>query len=132
MAAGSSYHDHVSISHNTIPLQIWHSIQLALHILFFGAILLAAGYIISNPLMKTPDTDKVIITVQPGDTLWKLAQNYGDSNQYILGRVNEISRLNKLEEGQALSEGQTLIIPVAAHNAQLRFGDRYAAKRIAD
>lgn len=132
MAAGSSFHDHISISRNTVPIQLWHSIKMALHILFYGAILLAAGYIVSNPLMKTPDTNKVIITVKPGDTLWTIAQSYGDPNQYILGRVHDITRLNKLKKGQALSEGQTLIIPVAAHNAQLRIGDRYAAKRIAD
>lgn len=57
------------------------------------------------------------ITVQPGDTLWQIASRYGDPNVYILDRVESISRLNHMADGQGLVAGQKIRVPIFAKSA---------------
>jgi len=77
-----------------------------------------------------PET--AMITVQAGDTLWELAGEYGDPNQYILERVNALAKANGLKRGEVLREGQTLVIPVTNRSAKLYYGGKYASREIAN
>ena len=51
------------------------------------------------------------ITVEPGDTLWSIALEYGDESTDIRRYIYEISNVNNLES-EFLTIGQKLIIPV--------------------
>src|SRR5690349_1829021 len=66
----------------------------------------------NEPLVQT-------ITIRQGDTLWNLADKYGDPNQYMLQRVDALKAMNHLGNGVVLHEGQTLIVPVSAKSADL-------------
>ena len=57
-------------------------------------------------------TQYVQHTVETGDTLEKLASLYGSSKVKIMAQ-------NKLQEGQALLEGQKIMIPVVAYKEKL-------------
>lgn len=54
----------------------------------------------------------VSIRVQTGDSAWKLAQRYGNKDQYILDRIDAIYSLNGLSEDSVLHAGQILRVPV--------------------
>ncbi len=54
----------------------------------------------------------VSLTVQSGDTLWKLAHRYGDPRQYILERVDDLANENNLQADSVLQPGQRILIPV--------------------
>ncbi|MFT6213174.1 MAG: nucleoid-associated protein YgaU [Alphaproteobacteria bacterium] len=65
----------------------------------------------ADAIAENPETnvEAVFVTVQQGDTLWKIAENsYGDGNQY-----NAIFEANKpmLKSADAIFVGQTLRIP---------------------
>lgn len=91
------------------------------------ALVSARGLMVSDePVMKLE------IQVGHGDTLWSIAQEYGDPSEYILQRVHELAKANALERGQALREGQTLIIPVSSRCAKLYCGGTYASRQIPD
>lgn len=55
---------------------------------------------------------EISLTVKPGDSLWKYAQQYGDPNVYILDRIDQIAGHNHLSGSQALTPGQQLKIVV--------------------
>ena len=81
----------------------------ATSILNLGSSLAAASQLNASPT-KT-------VIVQPGDTLWQIASRYGDPNQYILDRVDVISRINHISGGQSLAPGQKILVPIARNNA---------------
>jgi nucleoid-associated protein YgaU len=61
----------------------------------------------------TPSTAvTVVMTVQPGDSLWSLARRYGDPAAYILDRVDALARANHLAHNTSLIPGQKLRVPV--------------------
>ena len=51
------------------------------------------------------------ITIQPGDTLWAIAEEYAPQGQDIRSYIYEICDKNNIDSGE-LIEGQDLIIPV--------------------
>ena len=51
-----------------------------------------------------------VITVQSGDTLWSIAEEYNDSKTDIRKLIYEISDLNDLEDAH-IYIGQQLLIP---------------------
>lgn len=53
----------------------------------------------------------VSVQVQPGDTLWSLAEMYDDNSMDLRHYIFLIERYNKLEN-DILQPGQTLLIPV--------------------
>ncbi len=100
---------------------------LAACILVIIALVSAKGLMASDePVMSLE------IQVGHGDTLWSIAQEYGDPSKYILARVHELAKANGLERGEALREGQTLIIPVSSRCAKLYCGGTYASRQIPD
>jgi len=56
-------------------------------------------------------TSSVSIQVQQGDTLWAIAEKYGDPDEFILNRVARIEEVNGLGSGGTLRAGQTLTVP---------------------
>jgi LysM repeat protein len=81
----------------------------ATSILNLGSSLAAASQLAAAP------TETVV--VQQGDTLWRIASRYGDSSQYILDRVEAISRINHLSGDQPLVAGQKILVPIHAKDA---------------
>lgn len=53
------------------------------------------------------------IVVEPGDSLWALAEEYVDYDHYrdINSYINEVRSINHLAEESSLSAGQILIVP---------------------
>lgn len=87
------------------------------------AILFAVGGLrIANPPITAT------VSVRSGDTIWGLAQTYGDPDEYILERVDRISRANGLEKGEPLQPGQTLVIPVSGKRPNTDAGGQYACR----
>jgi len=76
----------------------------ATSILNLGSSLASASQIGGHPTQT--------IVVKPGDTLWQIASRYGDPNVYILDRVEAITRLNHMADGQALVSGQEIRVPI--------------------
>jgi nucleoid-associated protein YgaU len=52
------------------------------------------------------------VTVRPGDSLWTIARQHGDPQTYILQRMEDIARVNGLEDAATLHPGERLLIPV--------------------
>lgn len=65
-----------------------------------------------EPLVQT-------IRVQQGDTLWSLADKYGDQHQYMLQRMDALEEMNQLNGHTMLRVGQTLIVPVTSKNVDI-------------
>ncbi|HUV05533.1 MAG TPA: LysM peptidoglycan-binding domain-containing protein [Armatimonadota bacterium] len=106
--------------------------ELLLLLVAVGALLFVAGIWLRNAVVGRAPCAMAAITVEPGDTLWRLAVEYGDPNEYILERVNALARANGLGKSRMLREGQTLVIPVSGKSAKLYNGGRYASTKIAD
>ena len=58
--------------------------------------------------LSTPS--HVIVKVQPGDTLWDIADDYGPDDVDIRRVVYEICKLNDVN-ANSIHPGQTLIVP---------------------
>jgi nucleoid-associated protein YgaU len=58
------------------------------------------------------ETFRASVTVTQGDTLWGLAQKYGNPNGYLPDTVEEIADENGISSSSALTPGQHLVVPV--------------------
>ena len=113
------------------PECLLHRAELLLLIITACVLLFVTGIWIRTAAAASPPV-MATINVQAGDTLWDLAQEYGDPEQYILERVNALARANGMKRGQLLQEGQTLVIPVGNRNASLYHGGKYASRQAAN
>ena len=95
-------------------------------------LLIAVGIWTTGNDIRSNTQVKATITVEAGDTLWSLADKYGDPNQYILKRVNELSKVNNIQKDKVLHEGEKLVIPVGNKSARIYYGGKYASREIAD
>ncbi len=57
-----------------------------------------------RPLQSPPPGTLVLRTVQPGETAWSIAKQYGS-------RVGQILSANRLEAGASLTPGQLMLVP---------------------
>jgi nucleoid-associated protein YgaU len=76
---------------------------------------LGTGALVSQ-LRSAPGDDQAFrasVVVTPGDTLWGLAQKYGNPNDYLPDRVEEIADANGISSSAALTPGQHLSVPVS-------------------
>jgi len=105
--------------------------ELSLLLVTACILLFVIGMWLRNVAVGSAPPTMVTVTVRPGDTLWKLAGEYGDPDRYILERVSALAKANGLEKNRMLREGQTLAIPVSS-SAKLYYGGKYASRRIAD
>ena len=74
-------------------------------------------------------SNKVAVTVKPGDTLWTFAHRYGAPGNYILDNVDAIARDNAIDPTSTLVPGQRLTIRVEnpAVIAKLQHASRVAS-----
>lgn len=105
-------------------------LRLGLVIVLGCALILAIGMWTRSILAADSPVMNMEITVGRGDTLWSIAQEYGDPNEYILARVDKLVRANDLRRGEVLREGQTLVIPVTSSCAKLYCGGTYASRQV--
>ena len=106
--------------------------ELSLLLVATCILLFVIGIWLRNVAVGSAPPTTVTITVQPGDTLWRLAAKYGDPDRYILERVSALAKANGLEKNRMLREGQALAIPVGGKSAKLYYGGKYASRQIAD
>lgn len=84
-------------------------------VLVFGVVFLLTGTMAlarRNGALKPAFPKQILIRVQAGDTLWKIAHRYGNPHQYILERVDDLANENKLESEAVLQPGQQIVVPV--------------------
>lgn len=85
----------------------------ALIAMLVAALLLAYGVTAVGARISAHQTSTVIeVQVKAGDTLWALAQRYGDPDEYILKRVQQLAARNAIRNGVRLHAGMTLQVPV--------------------
>lgn len=105
-------------------------LRLGLLVVIGCALVLAIGMWTRNILAADRTVMNIEITVGHGDTLWSIAGEYGDPNEYILKRMDKLVRANNLRRGEVLREGQTLVIPVTSSCAKLYSGGTYASRQV--
>ncbi|MGN0659423.1 MAG: LysM peptidoglycan-binding domain-containing protein [Emergencia sp.] len=64
-----------------------------------------------NTVNSSSMTEYYQIQIQPGDTLWEIASEYGPDNSDVRKTVREICSLNDISADQ-LEPGQRIIVPV--------------------
>lgn len=94
----------------------WHLTQgvaeAAVLFLVIALLLVYAGTAIGERVLRPSQVPVVTVEVQPGDTLWSLAERYGYPNEYILKRIDRLSAYNNLPAGARLQPGQVIEVPV--------------------
>ncbi|WP_324824058.1 LysM peptidoglycan-binding domain-containing protein [Sinanaerobacter sp. ZZT-01] len=68
-----------------------------------------SGLYQSNSLTRIDYTE---IQIQAGDTLWKLAQEFGPSNQDLRAVIYEICMINQIS-ADSIQPGQSILIPAS-------------------
>ncbi len=127
MTARQLLHPEIGIRRTT-PRMLGQ-IELLLLLATICMLMLVIGLWVRNAAAGPVPPVMAKITVRPGDTLWCLAKQYGDPNQYILERVHTLAKANGLKRGEMLHVGQTLVIPVTNRSAKLYYGG-HICKRI--
>ncbi|MGN0401083.1 MAG: LysM peptidoglycan-binding domain-containing protein [Acetatifactor sp.] len=86
-------------------------------LLLFAMLLVIGGLALPSCAIKSNANDGykyyTDIIVQPGESLWKIADRYTDYNHYkdINTYISEVRHINHIEDDSALIAGQMLIIP---------------------
>lgn len=62
------------------------------------------------PAAETPAKTFFLLSVEPGDTLWEIAERYGPEDVGVKSYVQQIIAFNALESSQ-LKAGQVLKLP---------------------
>lgn len=123
MSVRQFVHPGVVIRRGRKPSVLLDSAELVLFTIALGMLMFAAGNWARGAMWERSATVPITITVRAGDTLWSIAREYGDPNEYILERVNALERVNSIQNGRALREGQVLVVPVS-RNAKLYHGGK--------
>lgn len=99
----------ISLNKKSFVLDLTLTVISVFAILFVFTALLISRY-------HQPDysnvTKTVAVHVKSGDTIWRLASRYGDKDTYILIRIDEIARINRINPSEHLKVGKTILIPV--------------------
>ena len=106
------------------PSALLDSAEIILFTIALGMLMFAAGNWARGSMSERPEPVVTAITIQAGDTLWSIAREYGDPDEYILERVSALARANNLENGRALREGQVIVIPVSSRSAKMYRGGK--------
>jgi len=113
MRSGRQYCSHSGILSRGFSIEhMLDRIELILLLAAALMLIFVTGTWARNLMASDTPITNVKITVERGDTLWSVAQAYGDPDEYILARVDKLAKANSLERGAVLNVGQTLIVPV--------------------
>lgn len=63
-------------------------------------------------ILPSPTALTTRFVVKRGETLWSFARHYGNPNEYILDRVDNLAKLNGLDADTRLVPGQRLLVTV--------------------
>lgn len=86
--------------------------EAALLFALLALLLVYLGASLGQCLLRRADPPVINVRVKEGDTLWSLAERYGEPNEYILRRVDGLATRNGLTPGAHLLVGAVLEIPV--------------------
>lgn len=89
------------------------SLEGVLFLLMTASLVVLAGSALGRFLISPTTRPEARVVVQKGDSLWKLADRYGDPDVYILQRVDAIARRNNIRLGESLQPGDVLYVPAA-------------------
>ena len=79
--------------------------------LFWGSMILVLILVISSQIGNaSTEKEFITVTVHSGDTLWTLAQEYGDPSKDVREVIDEIKDFNQLNSAE-IRIGQSLQIP---------------------
>ena len=113
MRSGRQYCSHSGILSRGFSIEhMLDRIELILLLAAALMLIFVTGTWARNRMVSHTPIMNLEITVGRGDTLWSVAQTYGDPDEYILARVDKLAKANSLERGAVLNVGQTLIVPV--------------------
>ncbi|MCX6376065.1 MAG: LysM peptidoglycan-binding domain-containing protein [Armatimonadetes bacterium] len=115
-------HPLIAVPQARKPSALLDSAEIILFTIALGMLMFAAGNWARGSMSERPEPVVTTITVQAGDTLWSIAREYGEPDEYILERVNTLERTNNLDNGRALREGQALVVPVSRSAKMYRGG----------
>lgn len=94
----------------------WHVVNRLRFTVFLAAIILTFG-MIGGVMIGSFDAEGSTkhsyqtITIQSGDTLWSIAEEYAPSDQDIRDYIYEVCDLNSIKAGDIV-QGQDILIPV--------------------
>ena len=112
-SGGTVRHRRTSFCRFALPVRVTRSMaEGAVLLLVVALAIVYAGAVIGERLLQPRHSPIITITVEPGDTLWSLADRYGSPNDYILRRVDRLATFNGLEPGKRLQTGQVIQVPV--------------------
>ena len=76
---------------------------------------LVAGVKQAQTYSAAPHVTPIVVpmTVGQGETFWSIARKYGNSDEYILERVNALAEANGMTSRTALVPGQRILVPVS-------------------
>lgn len=80
-----------------------------LALVFAGALSFGIGYA-GWLAMASPDVKLTYYVVEPGDTLWDIADKYREANSDIREAYMDIMRINNIRGDQRIYPGQRLLI----------------------
>lgn len=83
--------------------------------LIAGLVLVAAALTLAFPqgpcqALRSESARTVLVTVQPGDTIWGIARRISGENADLRRVVHEIAELNNLDSG-LIRPGQGILVP---------------------
>ena len=124
MTARQLLHPEIGLRQRKASARVLDRAEMLLLLITIFMLMLVIGLRVRDSVAGPVEPVMARITVQAGDTLWTLAKEYGDPNQYILERVDHLARTNGLKRGDVLHAGETLTIPVTNRSAELYYGGK--------
>lgn len=128
MTTGRLLHPEMSLTRKRRAPRVRDRAEWLLLLITVFMIILVTGFWVRDSIAGPVEPVIATITVQSGDTLWNLAKQYGDPDQYILARVDALAKANGLKRGDVLRVGQTLTIPVTNRSAKLYYGGKLCSR----
>ena len=93
--------------------RLLHYLTRAILILLFAALLLNAGLHVAKQFPVFYHVTPTTVTVSAGSTLWEIAGQYiGEYPGTVNGYINEICRLNNIQDPSLIHSGTELTVPI--------------------
>ncbi len=80
-------------------------------ILLIIAVIILAGIIMPDKIVAGEPLQVITVIVEPGDSLWKIAERYDDNSMDLRKYIHIIKEYNHLKSSQ-LQPGQIIKVPI--------------------